>query len=87
VFDGMPPQAADVRVRTSLMSAYAKAGDLQKVVLLFRQMQVLRGQSRCTCCFLCPQVRCQFGQPYERGDSWITLRSWVSVKHARLQML
>lgn len=39
VFDGMPPQAADVRVWTSLMSAYAKAGDFQEAVSLFRQMQ------------------------------------------------
>nr|XP_034601348.1 pentatricopeptide repeat-containing protein DOT4, chloroplastic-like [Setaria viridis] len=38
VFDEMPPQVADVRVWTSLMSAYAKAGDFQEGVLLFRQM-------------------------------------------------
>ncbi|CAL5005225.1 unnamed protein product [Urochloa decumbens] len=38
VFDEMPPQAADVRVWTSLMSAYAKGGDFQEGVLLFRQM-------------------------------------------------
>ncbi|XP_066330956.1 pentatricopeptide repeat-containing protein DOT4, chloroplastic [Miscanthus floridulus] len=39
VFDEMPPQVADVRVWTSLMSAYAKAGDFQEGVSLFRQMQ------------------------------------------------
>ncbi|XP_025822462.1 pentatricopeptide repeat-containing protein DOT4, chloroplastic-like [Panicum hallii] len=37
-FDEMPPQVADVRVWTSLMSAYAKAGDFGEGVLLFRQM-------------------------------------------------
>ncbi|WVZ92144.1 hypothetical protein U9M48_038231 [Paspalum notatum var. saurae] len=38
VFDEMPPRVADVRVWTSLMSAYAKAGDFQEGVLLFEQM-------------------------------------------------
>ncbi|GJN15701.1 hypothetical protein PR202_gb02637 [Eleusine coracana subsp. coracana] len=37
VFDEMP-QVSDVRAWTSLMSGYAKAGDFQEGVLLFRQM-------------------------------------------------
>ncbi|XP_015621748.1 pentatricopeptide repeat-containing protein DOT4, chloroplastic [Oryza sativa Japonica Group] len=37
VFDEMP-QVSDVRVWTSLMSGYAKAGEFQDGVLLFRQM-------------------------------------------------
>ncbi|GJN04019.1 hypothetical protein PR202_ga21526 [Eleusine coracana subsp. coracana] len=37
VFDEMP-QVSDVRAWTSLMSGYAKAGDFQQGVLLFRQM-------------------------------------------------
>uniref|UniRef100_A0A0A9D618 DYW domain-containing protein n=1 Tax=Arundo donax TaxID=35708 RepID=A0A0A9D618_ARUDO len=46
VFDEMP-QVSDVRVYTSLMSGYAKAGDFQEGVLLFRQLH---------CCGISPDA-------------------------------